>query len=312
MGWSWSFWIVQQMHQTIIRGCGFAADRCLVAGWPALSLADGAVAAPYCDNIAIFGAIESDANSGLALVLSAFERIGFGARQASLSAQPASRVSLRRSSSSRRIEAWGTLAVEACLSLAGQWRPSEWAASRGSAWAFCRGVSSLQTCRFRELSMPSFATRTSTACPSGILLRARRSSWLRSFLLESALLDFAGANAWSLQTRQLGVGVSERRVSILRPRAITGGGPSAGVFGVCHPRSGHLAGAPASPPPPLTCLPTPPPSLSFPSSASRMLRSRASSLGRSVQGFRSLGRSSCLGTGRLPGRGLSALMVLSL
>ena len=91
MGWSWSFWIVQQMHQTIVRGCGFAADRCLVAGWPAPSLSDGAVAAPYCDNIAIFGATESDANSGLARVLSAFERIGLAmheVRHASLSAQP--------------------------------------------------------------------------------------------------------------------------------------------------------------------------------------------------------------------------------
>ena len=70
----------------------FAALRRIVVLWPDGQLPlDGAVAAPYCDNIAIFGATKSDANSGLARVLPAFERIGFAmheVRHASLGAQP--------------------------------------------------------------------------------------------------------------------------------------------------------------------------------------------------------------------------------
>ena len=155
-------------------------------------------------------------------------------------------------------------------------------------------------CRSRELSMLSLATRTSIASPSAALL------------LESDRSDFAGADAWSLQTRQLGVEVSARRVSILRLRAIMGDGPNAGDSGVCHPRSGHLADAPASLRPPLTCSPAPPPSSPLPSSLTRMLRSRARFHGRSAQDFQSLGQSSCLGSGRLRVRGLSALMSLSL
>eukprot|EP00973_Karenia_brevis_P052040 7227342-Karenia_brevis.AAC.1 len=72
MGFSWSFWIVQQFHQDIIHSCGFPPERCVVAGWPVPSLQRGAVALPYCDNLTIFALSQDEANDGLRRVMKAF------------------------------------------------------------------------------------------------------------------------------------------------------------------------------------------------------------------------------------------------
>ena len=34
MGFTWAFWIVQQIHQETARECGFGPERCLVGAWP--------------------------------------------------------------------------------------------------------------------------------------------------------------------------------------------------------------------------------------------------------------------------------------
>eukprot|EP00973_Karenia_brevis_P041405 5728577-Karenia_brevis.AAC.1 len=65
MGFSWSFWIVQQIHQDLIAKAGFPGDRCIVGAWPPPKLEDGPVALPYCDNLTIFALSEQEANDGL-------------------------------------------------------------------------------------------------------------------------------------------------------------------------------------------------------------------------------------------------------
>eukprot|EP00973_Karenia_brevis_P030061 4142948-Karenia_brevis.AAC.1 len=77
MGFSWSFWIVQQLHQDLIASCGFPSSRCLVGSWPAPDIRTGAVAMPYCDNLTIFALSQEEADSGLQQAMQAFEEVGF-------------------------------------------------------------------------------------------------------------------------------------------------------------------------------------------------------------------------------------------
>eukprot|EP00972_Heterocapsa_arctica_P054859 8088378-Heterocapsa_arctica.AAC.1 len=55
MGFSWSFWVVQHIHERIAHDSGFPAERCLVGSWPAPTLLDGPIALPYCDNVTVIG-----------------------------------------------------------------------------------------------------------------------------------------------------------------------------------------------------------------------------------------------------------------
>ena len=77
MGWSWSFWLVQVMHEHIIARAGFVASRCLVAGWPAPDLAEGPVAIPHCDNLAIVARSRVAADEALDTLMTAFTDAGF-------------------------------------------------------------------------------------------------------------------------------------------------------------------------------------------------------------------------------------------
>ena len=43
MGFSWSFWLVQEMHYDALRESGFPAERCIVGSWPVPNLWDGPV-----------------------------------------------------------------------------------------------------------------------------------------------------------------------------------------------------------------------------------------------------------------------------
>ena len=48
MGWSWSFYIVQTMHEEFLVRAGFSREQLLTTGWPAPPLRPRPIALPYC------------------------------------------------------------------------------------------------------------------------------------------------------------------------------------------------------------------------------------------------------------------------
>lgn len=53
MGFSWSFYLIQKMHeQSAVRSLGVGRDKPVLDGYPAPLLSGNeAVAMPYCDNV---------------------------------------------------------------------------------------------------------------------------------------------------------------------------------------------------------------------------------------------------------------------
>ena len=77
MGFSWSFWVVQHVHEHIAHHSGFPATQCLVGSWPAPPLQNGPIALPYCDNVTVIGTDPTAVEVGLTRLLAGFERAGF-------------------------------------------------------------------------------------------------------------------------------------------------------------------------------------------------------------------------------------------
>ena len=77
MGFSFSFWIVQELHYDALKNCGFPASRCVLGNWPTPSLEEGPVALAYCDNLNIFGKDPVQVDHALSVVMSFLESKGF-------------------------------------------------------------------------------------------------------------------------------------------------------------------------------------------------------------------------------------------
>ena len=77
MGFSWSFWIVQELVLNICREAGIPSEQILVSSWPAPSLEQGVVANPYCDNLNLFGFDKSEVNDQLRRLMAGFRKYGF-------------------------------------------------------------------------------------------------------------------------------------------------------------------------------------------------------------------------------------------
>ena len=91
MGFSWSFWIVQELVTQLSLKAGITRDQILVSGWPAPSLNKGVVANPYCDNLNLFGRDKAQVNALLSDLLRIFRSYGFDLHEiewASPSAKP--------------------------------------------------------------------------------------------------------------------------------------------------------------------------------------------------------------------------------
>ena len=69
MGWSWSFWIVQQIHEQLIAKEGFDYAKRVVAQWPSPSLVESDIAAPYCDSLTIIGFEKDSVDSHLSRLI---------------------------------------------------------------------------------------------------------------------------------------------------------------------------------------------------------------------------------------------------
>ena len=83
MGWSWAFWVIQHLHETICERQGFVSSRRLVAAWPAPQLSTGAVALPYCDNLTILGTDAAEVQAGIDLMCKGFQDKGFALHEIS-------------------------------------------------------------------------------------------------------------------------------------------------------------------------------------------------------------------------------------
>ena len=77
MGFSFSFWIVQELHYDALKQCGFPASRCVLGNWPTPSLKEGPVALAYCDNLNIFGKDPKEVDNALSIVMKFLESKGF-------------------------------------------------------------------------------------------------------------------------------------------------------------------------------------------------------------------------------------------
>ena len=78
MGFSWSFWIVQELVTQLSVQAGVNRDQILVSGWPAPALETaGVVANPYCDNLNLFGLDPGQVNAQLDKLLTTFRTYGF-------------------------------------------------------------------------------------------------------------------------------------------------------------------------------------------------------------------------------------------
>ena len=73
MGWTWSFYIVQEMHEELLRQCGFGRERCQSSKWPTPPLEEGCVAQPYCDNLQILGYSCDEVNASLDSLVTHFK-----------------------------------------------------------------------------------------------------------------------------------------------------------------------------------------------------------------------------------------------
>ena len=77
MGWSWSFYIVQNLHEKLIGEVGFPASRCQASKWPTPDLVEGPVAQPYCDNLQVLGYSKPEVDEALVKIMDHFRAKGF-------------------------------------------------------------------------------------------------------------------------------------------------------------------------------------------------------------------------------------------
>jgi hypothetical protein len=77
MGWTWSFWLVQTMHEEFLAEAGFSSSSCLVSQWSAPPLSEVPIAMPYCDNLTLLGHDEKRVNADLSRLILLFESKGF-------------------------------------------------------------------------------------------------------------------------------------------------------------------------------------------------------------------------------------------
>ena len=77
MGWSWSFWIVQTLHEEFLKEAGFTNERLLTSAWPAPSVERQPLALPYCDNLTVIGVSAPVVDSALSSLMKVFTRHGF-------------------------------------------------------------------------------------------------------------------------------------------------------------------------------------------------------------------------------------------
>ena len=78
MGFSWSFYLVQQLHQqSAMRALGVGNDRILLDGHPAPDLDEGVLAMPYCDNIHVLALDTQECQRGKSKAVQDLEELGF-------------------------------------------------------------------------------------------------------------------------------------------------------------------------------------------------------------------------------------------
>ena len=77
MGWTWSFYIVQALHEQLLDECGIDTSRCQAGGWPTPPLGEGPVAQPYCDNLQVLGYSADEVNTRLDKLVAHFSAKGF-------------------------------------------------------------------------------------------------------------------------------------------------------------------------------------------------------------------------------------------
>ena len=77
MGFSWSFYLVQEMVVHLCREGGIPSEQTLVAGWPAPDLKNGIISNPYCDNLCVFGHDPAVVNVQLDRLIVLFKKKGF-------------------------------------------------------------------------------------------------------------------------------------------------------------------------------------------------------------------------------------------
>lgn len=78
MGFSWSFYLVQQLHQqSAMRALDIHADRILLDGHPAPMLEEGWIAMPYCDNVHVLALASQDCQLGKERAVKDLEDLGF-------------------------------------------------------------------------------------------------------------------------------------------------------------------------------------------------------------------------------------------
>ena len=79
MGFSWSFYIIQQLHeQASVRALGITPQQLIKDGNPCPSLDEaGVLAMPYCDNVHVLSTDREEADRGKRLVEEELERMGF-------------------------------------------------------------------------------------------------------------------------------------------------------------------------------------------------------------------------------------------
>ena len=77
MGWLWSSYIVQALHEQLIAEVGFSTARCQSSSWPTPDLVSGPVAQPYCDNLQVLGYSKESVDIALSTIRTHFKSKGF-------------------------------------------------------------------------------------------------------------------------------------------------------------------------------------------------------------------------------------------
>lgn len=77
MGFSWSVYFVQAMHEQRIRHAGLPESRCLVSSWPSPDSREGPIRLPYCDNLSVIGLDPVEVRRQLARIMPCFTDVGF-------------------------------------------------------------------------------------------------------------------------------------------------------------------------------------------------------------------------------------------
>ena len=89
IGFSLSFWIVQELGTQLSMQVGVSRDQILVSGWPAPAVQNVEVAGnPYCDNLNLFGLDPARVNMQLDLLLSNFRKHSFELHEISYASTP--------------------------------------------------------------------------------------------------------------------------------------------------------------------------------------------------------------------------------